>query len=105
MQPLAPWVRVCLLINIFCLLTALFQMPYQYYMLLRVIVASVCVFAAFEIYKQSHNSSWVIVFLMIAIIYNPIFPVRLGREVWAIVNLGTIAVFVYALKLSRKNGP
>ena len=38
-----------------------------------------------------------IVLLFAAILYNPFIPIHLSRSTWFPVNLGTIALFLYAL--------
>lgn len=75
------------------LAVALLDMPYGYYVLLRVLVCGVCIYLAIEETKAG-RSGWTWVFGGVAVLYNPIFQIHLDREVWSIVNVATIAMLV-----------
>jgi uncharacterized membrane protein len=74
------------------LLLALSEMPYGYYQLLRVIVFCASAYLVIAEGKQD-NGFWLWAFVASALIYNPVFKLSLGREIWAFVNLATIALF------------
>jgi hypothetical protein len=69
---------------------ALFDMPYGYYGLLRVLVCGVCLYLAAK--EGDGGSGWVWILGGCALLYNPIFKFHLGREIWAVVNIATIAL-------------
>lgn len=75
---------------------ALLDMPYGYYQLLRV---GICLAAGFAAYfsSQSGGAAWTGLFVAIAVVYNPIAKLALGRELWGIVNVATIVAFASLL--------
>jgi len=63
------------------LLLALAPWPYGYYQLLRFVVCGVSVYIAFMAYNwQKLWATWV--FGFIAILFNPLIPIHLSREIW-----------------------
>ncbi|MDA8852030.1 hypothetical protein N9I63_01410 [Hyphomicrobiales bacterium] len=78
---------------IIILLFGLLPMPYGYYTLSRFIV---CFCAAIFAYKLNAEKnilvSWL--FILIAIIYNPIIPIHLyDKGLWVAINIPTIILF------------
>ena len=91
--------------RVFSIITLLFiiaflDMPYGYYMLLRLATSAVCVYSAVKF-----KTEWVRwVFGVLAVLYNPILPVHLGdKEIWGIVNIATIAYMWIALHVERRS--
>lgn len=88
--------RPILLICSGLLLLALADMPYGYYTLLRIVVTIGAVVAVISEYKNGINF-WVIVFGLIAILFNPLIPVYLDdRDVWAPIDI--IAAIFFGIK-------
>ena len=79
-------------------LLALMDMPYGYYQLLRLVVAVSAAFLAVAAWQRASHAA-VIAFGLLALIYNPIAPLHLKREIWEWVNIGTAAAFLVALAL------
>ena len=77
--------------------------PYGYYMLLRVVICAVFAFLAFRAF-ESNNGIWVWIFGVIAVTYNPILRIHLTREIWAAVNVVTIAFLGVSPVVLRKKG-
>lgn len=76
--------------------------PYGYYILLRWICCGVFSYLAVKASKYNQEE-WAWVFGVIAAIYNPIFRVPFGREVWTVVNLATIVAAVISMfRFSKK---
>lgn len=95
MPRLAIW-----LVPITALLIALLDMPYGYYQLLRVMVF--CVSAYLAVAESKHEQGiWFWALVACAIIYNPIFRLSLGREIWSFVNIATV-IFLGAHLKARK---
>ena len=69
------------------------QMPYGYYQLLRVLIFCISVYLLIE-YKAYAGTGWMWGLIALALIYNPVFRLNLGREVWTAVNIGTIIFYV-----------
>jgi hypothetical protein len=76
------------------LVLALGRWPYGYYMLLRVVVAAAALLLAGLIYQQAKSLTvWFGLFLILAIVFNPIVPLHLTRGVWSILNVAAVAIF------------
>jgi hypothetical protein len=68
--------------------------PYGYYMFLRLVVCGAAVFIAYKAYEQRKQ---VLAYTagLLALLFNPVIPVHLNKEMWAIIDLITaIIVFV-----------
>lgn len=80
------------LIPIVALGVALLEMPYGYYMLLRLLVCGVCIYLAVD---DAHRgrTDWAWMLGGVAVLYNPVFRIPLSREIWSVVNVATILLF------------
>ena len=77
------------------LVAALLPWPYGYYNLLRFCVCGVAAFLAYQQWTHDNAASkWVVVLVGIALLYNPLVPVHLTREIWTVLNIGTAIAFV-----------
>lgn len=75
------------------LLGALGSWPYAYYQLLRWVVCSVGAYSAF-VAHESDRTGWTWIFIIIAILFNPIAPFYMQRETWQIADIGTAILFI-----------
>ena len=76
---------------------ALDRHTYYFYILLRCVVCIVSVYSAYLVYKSDKNYGWIWLFSIIAIFFNPIFPVRLSKDTWAIIDVITAIVMVLSV--------
>lgn len=74
-----------LLVAIFC------RMPYGFYTLLKVLCCAGFGYLAYKAHDRKLDA-WMWIFGVVAIVYNPFIKVHLGREIWSVVNLATIAL-------------
>ncbi len=89
-----------LILLIILLLLALLPLPYGYYILLRFAVFFGLIY---EIIKNKKlNQDTIYIFIVIAVLYNPIIRMPLGRVIWVIVNILTAIYLIYCL-LKYKN--
>jgi len=65
--------------------------PYEYYTLLKWVCCCVFLYLARKAFKQKQEG-WIWILIILALFYNPIFPVHLTREIWTIVNIVTIII-------------
>lgn len=65
---------------------------YDYYTLLRWVVCGVSVLTVVRA-LDAHQTGWVLAFIIVALLFNPVIPVHLKRETWAFLDIG-IAVFL-----------
>ena len=76
---------------------AVLDMPYGYYTLLRIVICGSGAFGAFLIYA-SYQRRWFLIPAatapaIIALLYNPLIPVHLTRDIWFPINLSSVLLF------------
>ena len=81
------------LVPIALLLTALLDMPYGYYQLLRVYIFCSSVYLAVQ-QNKSKQDIWFWGLVACALTYNPIIKLSLGKEIWPIVNVATAIFYI-----------
>ncbi len=77
-------------ISIF-LLICLADMPYGYYQFVRLVSCVVFVYFAFQ--ESTHKSKLLFVYGGLALLFQPIIKISLGRELWNVVDV-IVAVFL-----------
>lgn len=77
------------------LLGALGRWPYGYYVLLRWVVCAAAAYIAFQAHN-SNRSGFVWAFGVVAVLFNPLSPIYLNREIWQVIDLLVAALFGYA---------
>lgn len=89
---------------IILLFIALFPLPYGYYQLLRLVITVTSGFIIYKDYINKQNISFSnIIFGLILLLYNPIFPVHLEREIWQVINIITAIIFlIYLFNVKNK---
>jgi hypothetical protein len=78
----------------FLLLAAFSHWPYFVYVLLRLTICAVALYLA-NIDLKAKRKIWVWSFGAIAVLFNPVIPMRMHRSDWG--NLNMIAASVFAL--------
>lgn len=77
------------------LILAVLPLPYGFYIFLRLAVFLVAVYLGYTQWKRDDSFSiWVITLGTIALLYNPILPIHLTREIWIVFNLLTAGIFI-----------
>lgn len=74
-------------------LIALLPLPYGYYMFLRIAVSLGSGAAIYYGFKQEKVPPWAWASIATAILFNPIIPIHLTREIWMIFNIASAALF------------
>lgn len=83
------------------LLVCLFDMPYGYYQLVRFLALFGFGYLGVEYIKNDEVKLGVI-FVMLAILFQPFFKVYLGREIWNTVDVGVALLLSYTILKSKK---
>jgi hypothetical protein len=91
------------IVPIALLLIALLSLPYYYYQLMRWCICGCAAYLAYQHYKEKSSGFLTVIFIVIAIVYNPIEPIHLFREAWIVINIITVVVFIYGWVRSGKN--
>ena len=76
------------------LLFAVLPLPYIYYQLLRIVITLIAAVNAYKFYEDN-QMAWVLVFGIIALIWNPIFPIYLDKSVWIILDFIGAGIFFF----------
>jgi len=72
--------------------------PYEYFTLLRFVVCVVAAYCAVLANSQK-NDQWTWTFGAIAILFNPIIPFHLNRQIWSVIDLAVGVVFAISIFL------
>ena len=83
------------------LLLALGRNPYDFYTITRWVVCGVCSYGAFVEFERN-RSTWAWLFVIMAVAFNPIVPVRLSRETWAPIDGLGVGFLVASVLVDRK---
>jgi hypothetical protein len=90
------------LIPVVLLVIALGKMPWAYYQLLRIVVVAGSAWIAAGMFSRDKQGAG-IMFLALALAYNPFIPLKLGRGTWEVLNIGTIALLLVGLSIYRQS--
>jgi len=95
--------NIATIISITFLIIAMLEgLPYGFFQLLRLIIFGLSAYLCWLSYV-SKKGFWTWSFVFIGVLFNPIFPLYLGRDLWRIIDL-LVAVFliisIFAFKLS-----
>lgn len=83
------------------LLGALAPWPYGYYQLLRFVTCGVAVYVAFTVYTW--QKLWVMwLFGFIALLFNPLIPIHLSRELWQPIDVVCAIIFLVVAFLVKE---
>ncbi len=90
---------------IFLCIVPFFKFPYGIYTLLRIVVTLSAAFIIYDNYKKTNNvNTTLVIFSMILIVFNPVFPIRLNRELWLPIDLTAAAIYFYHyMKIRKQN--
>ena len=86
------------------IIAPLISFPYGFYIFLRIIVTATATYIIFDTYKNFKGiNETVIIFSLVAILYNPIIPVYLTREIWLPINFVTAGIYFFNFyKINKK---
>lgn len=99
--------KLSIIAMIGCLL-ALFDMPDEFYKILRFAVVAACGYIIFEIQKSTaadKSKSWTSIgFGLLAVVFNPILPLDMRKSDWVWFNVAGVLIFgwvVFENKLKK----
>jgi len=70
--------------------------PYSYYSLLRVIICVSSAYLSLLSFNKG-KEGWGWVFIVIAVLFNPIAPIYLGKESWVVIDI--VAAIIYSVSI------
>ena len=81
------------------LLLCVLPLPYGFFMLVRVAMTIIGGYLAYKYYEKD-NTTLVLIFCGIALLFQPFFRIALGRELWLVID---VAISILLLVLAAKN--
>ena len=82
------------------LLWALARHPYGYYTLLRFVVCGVTAYGAY-LAVGFKKAGWAWVLGCVAVLFNPVIPLHLNREIWSFIDIGVAIVLIVSVPMLR----
>lgn len=76
----------------FLLLIAILPLPYGYYTFLRWVTCGMAAFTAYITYQWGYKWA-LLIFIPLAILFNPIFPIHLTKEIWQPIDIACAILF------------
>ena len=74
------------------------EWPYGYYTFLRWITCISSILVAFQAFEN--NIDWAkVVFIVIAILFNPLAPIYLSRSIWIPLDIVTAIFFIFVTRM------
>ena len=70
--------------------------PYSYYSLLRVVICVSAGYLSFLIFNKN-KEGWGLSFAIIAVLFNPFFPIHLEKEIWAVLDVLVAVIFLASM--------
>ena len=78
-------------------------LPYGYYMLLRFVACGIFVWAAYISFEHNENAlPWI--FILLAIVFNPIIKIHFPKEMWAVIDFSSGLFLVLMRNKIQANG-
>ena len=96
MKPANLGIIIAKLIAAVMLFAALGRHAYDYYTFLRWIACGVCAYTAYQA-AQNKKIGWLFVFIIAAIVLNPISPLHLKRGTWAFVDAAAAVLLLLSI--------
>ena len=83
------------------LFIGVFPLPIGYYTLVRLVVTAAAAYIAYDTFQKDKQSGWIWVFGFVAILFNPLIPIYLDKEIWMVIDLAAAVLFLfYSRKVS-----
>ncbi len=79
----------------------LFDMPYSYFQFVRFASTAGFTYFAYEAYEQK-NQRDLIIFIVLALLFQPFEKIALGRELWNVVDVVVAVYLIFNVIDSRK---
>lgn len=90
------------IIAIIFLLVAYTNQPISFYYFLRFIICAVAIYSAYFSFKTK-QTIWIWLMSAIAILFNPLFPIYLERDLWEIYDAIAILILLLSIPSLRLN--
>ncbi len=83
------------------LIAALASWEYSYYQILRVVVCSASIYLVWYFFQT--KTQWLAwLFIVAALLFNPIAPVYLDKSVWQLLDIAFATLYLASLAVDKK---
>ncbi len=72
------------------------SMPYGYYNFVRIVVCGCAGINCYRLLNAGDKSAWPWIWVVVAILFNPIAPIHMTKEVWMAIDAACGVLFGYA---------
>ncbi len=69
--------------------------PYGYFVFLLILVTGVSLYNV-SLSHRNNKRSWVIVMIVVAILFNPLIPIYLEKELWIFIDVLAAGILLFA---------
>ena len=81
---------------ILLIIAPLLTLPYGFYNFLRLVVTIACILIVYRnIRLKLKFDIFIFVFVLLAILFNPIAPIKLSKEIWMPIDFISSAIFIF----------
>jgi len=95
----------CGLVVVLLIIGTRHHLPYGFYTLLRIIVCGTATYFTWRDWNVRIRT-WPLAFAVVAILFNPVLPIRLSRSDWFLIDLAVAALFALGAVLGwRRSHP
>ena len=96
---------VLIIPGVLLIIAPIISFPYGFYTFLRLVVTIAAIIVVVSSLKNKGGANNIsIIFGLITILYNPLIPIHLSREIWMPINFITSGIyFFYLLKIKKIN--
>ena len=77
------------------LFVGIFPLPIGYYTFLRLVVTAAAAYIAYQTFQTDKKSGWIWIFGFVAILFNPLIPIYLDKEIWMVIDLAAAVLFLF----------
>jgi len=92
------FIKYFVILSILMLFGAVAEWPYGYYTILRWITCITSILVVLQAFKR--NIDWAkVVFIVIAILFNPLAPIYLSRNTWIPLDVITAIFFIFTIRI------
>jgi hypothetical protein len=92
------FIKYFIILTILMLFGAVAEWPYGYYTILRWITCITSILVVLQAFEK--NIDWAkVVFIIIAILFNPLTPIYLSRSTWIPLDIITAILFIFVIRI------
>lgn len=87
--------KVLGLVSVF-LFVAVAPMPYGFYTFVKIIVCGCAGVACYQLWDKGCKGPWLYVWGVITILFNPLIPISMEKEIWMVIDALAGLIFAYS---------